>query len=542
MRIKEIMDEIWEWFLKENPVYATFIGDERYCDKLPDISKENKERLRKTLEDFRKKLSEVEITSEAERMDKELVEWFVGDHIEELEQDLEDFGIDHMHGYHLLPFDLTNFQKTDTPDRMERFLERLSKFPQLMDQHIENLKIGESKKRVQFYIQVKRCIEQIENILRKSFVETPFQIIMDNYQGEGKENYRRQLESIYDKSIRSSLGRFVDYLKVYKPRETAGIWSIPDGERNYIYLIKHHTTLELKPEEIHSLGLEELKKIYDELRSVGRKLGIEATEPREIIEKIGSDRRNFFSSRDEMVKTYEEITRKIYEKLPEFFGILPKAGVVVKAVEDYREKDSVGAFYYRPSQDGSRPGIFYINTYKPEERPRYDVVALAVHEAVPGHHLQIAIAQERTDLHPFRRHIDWDAFSEGWGLYAERLGEDMGLYVDHLQKFGMLVMQAWRAVRLVVDTGIHHFRWTREAAMDFFLKNTGLQDIEVVNEIDRYITWPAQALSYYIGMKKIMELREKATRKMSLKEFHDLILSQGGVPLKIIEKYVEKHL
>lgn len=539
--VKEIMDECWEWILKENPIYATFLGDERYDDKIPDISRDSKQRRKNYLLDIKSKISNTIIGNEKEEIDLKVLKWFIDDSIDEIDQDLEDFSIDHMNGYHLLPFDLTNFQRVDTQERMEKFINRLEKFPDLMEQHIENLRIGESRGRVQFYIQIKRCMEQLENILKKSFQETPLCEILKQYQDKDKQKYEKNLEEVYNFHIKKSLDRFYEYLRGYKPREKAGICSIPDGEKNYRYLVRHHTTLDIDPESIHKMGFEEIKKIHEEIKEVGLKLGISASDPIDVIKKVRSDKRNFFSSREEIVNAYRDITEKIYSKLPEFFGVLPKAKVIVKAVEDYREKDSVGAFYYRPSHDGSRPGIFYINTYEPEERPRYELVALAVHEAVPGHHLQISIAQE-IDLHPFRRHIDWDAFTEGWGLYAERLGEEMGLYGDPIYRFGMLIMQVWRAVRLVVDTGIHFFGWTREKAIDFFLLNTGLKDIEVINEVDRYITWPAQALSYYIGMKKIMELKQKFLKKGSIKDFHDLILSQGGAPLYIIEEFILQHL
>ncbi|MCS7213472.1 MAG: DUF885 domain-containing protein [Candidatus Calescibacterium sp.] len=539
--VKEVMDGVWEWILSENPIYATFIGDQRYDDRMPDISKERKEKRRSDLKMFKQKASDTNPKNEKENIDKKVLLWFIDDSIEELDQDLEDFNIDHMNGYHLLPFDLLNFQKTDTPERMEKFIERLNKFPNLMRQHIENLKIGESKKRVQFYIQVQRCIEQIENILKGKFEETPFQETLNQYQGGQKDKYENILKDIYNEKIKNSLLEFVEYLKRYKPRDKAGINSIPDGDKNYRYLIKHHTNLEIDPASIHQLGIDEIKKIHDEIKDVGAKLGVRDGEVRKIIEEVRKDKKNFFSSREEIVRAYTDAVEKIYHKLPDFFGVLPKAKVVVRPVEDYREKDSVGAFYYRPSQDGSRPGIFYINTYKPEERPRYELYSLAVHEAVPGHHLQISISQEVID-HPFRKHIDWDAFTEGWGLYSERLGDEMGLYTEPIYKFGMLIMQVWRAVRLVVDTGIHSFGWSREKSIEFFLHNTGLENVEVINEVDRYITWPAQALAYYIGMKKIMELREKALRVMSIKEFHDLILSLGGIPIQIIEEVVLKRL
>ncbi len=544
-KVRDILDNFWDWFLAENPVFATFIGDERYDDKLPDISKEHKKEEEKKLKEFGDEMEKALAENERDEVDKEVFLWCIRDMIEGIQQEIEEFWIDHMYGYHLLFFELVNFQRTDTPERIEKFISRIEKYPDFIEKYINNLREGLSKGRTQFGTSVQRCIKQLEDIMKKPAHELPIFEVLKHLDEKAKSKYEEKLNISVEKFLKPPLQKFLDFLKDYKPREKEGINSIPGGEENYLYLIKHHLTIKMSPDEIYKIGLDELSKIKDEIKQVGKLLGLKNEDAKEIIERVKSDKRNFFSSRDEILSAYQTKVEEIYRKLPDFFGFLPKSKVIVKPVEEYLEKDAVGAFYYRPSKDGSRPGVFYINTYAPHERPRYELTALSAHEAVPGHHLQIAIAQE-LDLHPFRRHIDWDAFTEGWGLYSERLADDMGLYTDPLQRLGMLIMQAWRAIRLIVDTGIHAFGWSREKAIKFFLENTGLENIEVTNEVDRYIIWPAQALSYMIGMKKILELREWTRKRLgnrfSFKIFHDTILSEGGIPLEILEKIFKKKI
>ncbi len=543
--IRQIFEDFWEWYLKENPIHATLIGDERYDDKLPDISRSHKDELKSKLKEFKAKIKKFRRIPEQEKVNKEVLIWYLDDSLEYLEQDIEDFQIDHISGNHLMIFEIANFQKIDTKERFENFIERIRKFPKLMDDYIENLRIGIERKRTQFRIPVQRCIKQCENILSKNDEELPLWRIAKMAPAEETEYRSRILKSTINESLKPAINKFLEFLKIYNPREKEGISSIPQGEENYLFLIKHHTTLKLSPEEIHRTGLEELREIQEQVKKLAPKINPEAKTIKELMDSVRRDKKNFFSSKDEIVKTYEKTVEQIYGKLEHFFGKLPKSKVIVKPVEEYLEKDAVGAFYYRPSANGDRPGIFYINTYMPEQRPKYEIIALAVHEAVPGHHLQIALAQE-LDLPQFRRYIDWDAFTEGWGLYAERVADEMDLYQEPIYKLGMFTMQAWRAIRLVVDTGLHHFGWSREKAIEFFSENAGLEDIEVINEVDRYIIWPAQALAYMIGMKKILELRALAQKKLkdkfSLKLFHDTILSEGGIPLEILDKTFKRKM
>jgi prolyl oligopeptidase len=326
-----------------------------------------------------------------------------------------------------------------------------------------------------------------------------------------------------------------DYLPKSRSRDV-GLWALPGGAEAYKFRIKLHTTTDLTAEQIHKIGLEELRSIQDEMRKIAK------GDLKAYMEKLKKDPKNFFSSREDLLESARRELAKADAKLPQWFKRLPKTQCEVKAIEDYREKDSVAAFYYQPDEKLTRKGIFYANTYDAGARPRFNMPALAVHEAVPGHHLQIALALEIPGLPRFRRQAGFTAFIEGWGLYSERLGDEMGLYEDDLSRFGMLTYQAWRACRLVVDTGLHAMKWTREQAIAFFMENVTMTETEVLNEVDRYIIWPGQALAYMIGKREILALREEARAKMGprfdIKEFHDLVLRNGAIPLFTLRRLV----
>ncbi|HYF00676.1 MAG TPA: DUF885 domain-containing protein, partial [Planctomycetota bacterium] len=327
-----------------------------------------------------------------------------------------------------------------------------------------------------------------------------------------------------------------EYLPKARTRDL-GLGALPGGPAAYAFRIRHHTTLPLSAEEIHRIGLEELRSIQAEMKRIA------GGDLPSFFATLKADPKNFFSSREELLSTARRDLEACRAALPKWFGRLPRTDCEVKAIEDYREKDSVAAFYYPPDEKLTRKGIYYANTYQPEKRPRFNLRALTVHEAVPGHHLQIALAMEIEGLPRFRRQAGFTAYVEGWGLYSERLADEMGLYEDDLQRFGMLTYQAWRACRLVVDTGLHALGWTREQAVRFFMDNVALTEAEVLNEVDRYLIWPGQALAYMIGKREILALREEARRRLGgrfdIRAFHDLVLRNGAVPLPTLRRLVE---
>ena len=331
-----------------------------------------------------------------------------------------------------------------------------------------------------------------------------------------------------------------DYLTRHARRDP-GVWAVADGDEIYSLLARQHTTTELSPDELHQMGADDLAEIHREMRAIMNRRGAPATSLRGFTEQLTRDPANLPSGRDELIQIAEQLLATAGAALPRAFGRLPRMPIVVKPIEPYRERDAPAAFYFQGSEDGSRPGIFYINTFEPSARPKHTLPALAFHEGVPGHHLQVALAQEAADLPAFRRlSAGWlgNAFVEGWALYTERLADELGLYADELARYGMLGYQAWRACRLVVDTGLHHLRWSRERAIEFFLENVGLTERETFNEVDRYIVWPGQALAYKVGQREIERLRSQQQAalgpRFDLRTFHDDLLRHAAVPLSTL--------
>jgi prolyl oligopeptidase len=374
---------------------------------------------------------------------------------------------------------------------------------------------------------VERVIGQLKSMLATPVEKSPFAA-------------KPSLVPAIADSVYPAFRKMLDFLeKDYLPKartRDVGLWALPGGKEAYEFRIRLHTTTDLTAEEIHRIGLDELRGIQKEMAAIAK------GDLKAFMTKLKADPKSFFASREEVLSSATREVAKCKAALPKWFGRLPKNDCEVKAIEDYREKDSVAAFYYPPDEKLTRKGIFYANTYEPASRPKFNMPALAVHEAVPGHHLQIAIAMEIEGLPRFRRQAGFTAFVEGWGLYSERLGDEMGLYETELDRFGMLTYQAWRACRLVVDTGLHALHWTRQQAIDFFMENVALTETEVLNEVDRYIIWPGQALAYMIGKREIFALREEARKalgaRFDIREFHDVVLRNGAVPLTTLRAVV----
>ncbi|WP_416830556.1 MAG: DUF885 domain-containing protein [Erythrobacter sp.] len=320
-----------------------------------------------------------------------------------------------------------------------------------------------------------------------------------------------------------------------------GIWRLPNGEEYYAALLKSYTTTDLTADEIHDIGLREVARIHSEMRAIMAKVGFEGS-LQDFFEFTRTDDQFYYTTREEYLADAQAALDRITEKLPEYFGVLPKAPMIIKPVEAFREKSAGKAFYQSPSADGSRPGTYYVNLYNLRDMSKNELEALAYHEGLPGHHLQRALQTELGELPPFRRFGGWTAYTEGWGLYSEELGKDMGFYTDPYSDFGRLGMELWRACRLVVDTGIHSKRWSREEAIQYLKDNTPNPEGDIVRAIERYITTPGQATAYMIGKLKIMELREMAREEMGsefdIREFHDVVLTSGPVPLSILEENV----
>jgi uncharacterized protein (DUF885 family) len=370
---------------------------------------------------------------------------------------------------------------------------------------------------------------------------SPVQKMKEALSEQDKENIKSSIEDAISSEVTPAYKKLHDYLRseyMTHCREHEGVWSLPEGRDIYKFYTQYHTTTERTPEEIHETGKAEVRRIEGEIQKIMAKIGFSGS-IREFADFVKQKKELYTETGQEILDSYRTILSEMDKLLPEFFGRLPRAEYDIKAIETYREQSAPAAYYYPPPRDFSRPGYFYANTYKPEQRSRCDMEALSYHEAVPGHHLQIAIMQELEDIPDFRRHEGSTAFIEGWALYAEKLSKEMGFYQDDFSEYGRLSFELWRAVRLVVDTGLHFYKWTRDETITYCKENTGLEDHEIAVEVDRYIAMPGQALAYKTGELKILELRERAKEvlgpKFNIREFHDRLLEQGALPLNVLE-------
>jgi uncharacterized protein (DUF885 family) len=542
--LRALADEYWEGVLRRNPVAATFFGDYRYNDRLPDVGPQGRSEEEAALRDLSARL---EPFAQADLPDQDRVTWdmlriSVRAGLDGIRLRLDEMSVDQMDGPQVWLAELLNWHPTDTPEHVSQLIARFRAFPTFMDQYLGNLDDGVRDGRTAPRIAVERVIGQLRSLLERPADESPFAAPAASQPPDMADELRQAVASAVYPSFRRMLEYLADSYLERHARVEPGVWAVTDGYEIYSVLARQHTTTELTPAELHQIGLDDLRGIHAEMRAIMANQGVSAdTSIRAFSERLTRDPANLPGSREDLLRAAGEYLAQALAALPRAFGRLPRTPCVVKPVEEYRERDMVAAFYNQPSADGSRPGVFYVNTFEPSSRPKHTLPALVFHEGVPGHHLQIALAQETTDLPTFRRlGAGWlaNAFVEGWALYTERLARELGLYPDELAEFGMLGYQAWRACRLVVDTGLHHLRWSRQQAIEFFFDNVGLTERETVNEVDRYIVWPGQALSYKIGQREIESIRRDAQARLGdrfdLKTFHDEMLRHAAVPLSTL--------
>lgn len=541
--VDELSDRFWEEILELNPVTATVYGDERYADRLEDPGPEGRAATRRLMERTLTDVDAIPVDGlpTEDRITRDMLRVVAELGIEEDDQKIYQLRVvDQMSGPQQTLPQLTSFQTADTPSRLDAFLARIHAYRDYMAANTGILREGIGSGLTAPRIVAERTIAQIERMLEvpleSAIVPSMIKVASDADREKVRDAIRDvayPADAAYLEVLRT------DYLPL--TREEPGLWSAPNGEALYRTAIRSWTTLELDPEEVHRIGLEELDAIDDERRQISRAAGF-GDDIDAYRHSIEADPDNTPTSKDELVaRAHEDIERGL-ARAPHFFGRLPRAGVGVRPVEEFKERDAPFAYYYPPTTDGSREGIYYANGYDLPSRKYTKLATTTYHEAVPGHHFQITLEMENTDLNTFRRlgaRMVGAAYVEGWGLYSERLADEMGLFRSEGERFGMLDAQAWRAARLVVDTGMHALRWPRQQSIDL-LEKIGLSETDAVIETDRYICWPGQALTYKIGQREIERLRRELMARdgtaFDVRTFHDAVLGHGSLPLATLAR------
>ncbi|KAA2286285.1 DUF885 domain-containing protein [Arenimonas fontis] len=555
-QLQQLYADFWEASLALNPLQATFVGDHRYDDRLPDFfSAEyrarseafNREWLEKARAIGSEGLQGQDLLS-YEIFVAELESAIEGERFPDWMQPLQQFY--NVAGLAAQLGSGTGAQPFKTVADYDNWLARASQLPALLESMQANMREGMAKGVVQPRPLIEKVLPQLDALIKDQPEQTLFWGPIANMPADFGEEDKARLTAAYRELIGQKLMPAYRDLRAfvadeYLPacRETVALSALPDGEAWYAFLVREYTTTDLSPAQIHQIGLDEVARIQAEMDQVMREVGFKGSRA-EFFEFLRTDKQFEFASEDEMLAAYRALEARINQRVGELFSLTPKAAFEIRPVEPFRAQSAAGGSYMIPSEDGSRPGIFYVNTYDLPSRRSWDAESLFLHEAIPGHHFQLALQQELTDLPKFRRFGGETAFIEGWGLYAESLGKELGVYTDPYQYFGRLQAELWRAIRLVVDTGLHSKGWTREQVIRYMLENSATSETEAVAEAERYIAIPGQALAYKIGELKIKELRARAEAalgdRFDPRAFHAEVLRDGSVPLAVLEAKIDR--
>jgi uncharacterized protein (DUF885 family) len=551
--LHQLFEDAWEWRLQENPLFATSVGVHDYNDELPTVSVEAEQRRLKKERAFLKRLRAIDRSalSEEDRLNYDLFERVRERRIAELEVRDYLIPITNRSGFHISFPQLADRMPLNTVDDYEDYISRLNAFERYAQQHIDLMQTGLDKG----YTLPKVVLDGAPETIRPQIVDDPTESRLyeplENFPDRISESDRSRLReagaAAIDTSVVPGYEAFLAFMTdTYIPnaRDTIAAATLPNGEAYYEHKVRYYTTLDRTPQEIHQKGRKEVRRIRKEMMEIVEQEGYDSFDT--FVEFLRTDDQFYADSDEELLKETSYLLKQMDGKLPELFETLPRMSYGIREVPDYIAPRTTTAYYQRPAGDGTRAGFYYVNTHDLDSRPLYEIPALSLHEAVPGHHLQIALQQELAGLPAFRRHTNFTAYVEGWALYAERLGLEAGVYEDPYSNFGRLSYEMWRALRLVVDTGMHYMGWSRQRAIDYMLENSALTETNVRNEVDRYIAWPGQALAYKMGELKIRALRQRAEEQLGdqfdLREFHDVILENGSIPLRVLERQVEDYI
>ncbi|MDC5404372.1 DUF885 domain-containing protein [Acinetobacter baumannii] len=548
--LNQLLQEQWEYTLKNSPETATVLGDLRYNDRWTEFSKTQIEKDKKSTQNFLKRFEAIDSTgfSATDQLNKDLMIYQLKETLKNYDLKLYEMPFNQMWGLHLqfpgfissIPFDNTK--------QYQDYISRLKQIPLILDQGIQLAKQGQKDGLMPPKYLIEKVEKQINSIATPagadSVFASPLKQFPKNILKAEQERLSREVLQTIDQYVRPAyqkLGTFIQ--KDYLPhgRQHEGIWSLPNGDELYRFYVENNTTTSESPENIHQLGLKEVARIEAEMLKIAKAQGF--NDLKSFQQSLKTNPAVFPKSREEILEIYRGYIAQMQPELPKLFGLLPKNKVEVLPVEQYREKEAAGAEYHQGTPDGSRPGQVYVNTGDFSERSKISMEATAYHEAIPGHHMQIDIAQNLPNLPMFRKQPNHTAYIEGWALYAEQLGKDVGFYKDPLSDYGRLSSELFRACRLVVDTGVHYKKWTRQQMIDFMREHSALDEPDIQAETDRYIAIPAQALAYKMGQLKILELRELAKHELGdrfdIKAFHDMVLNAGTLPLNILDARIK---
>jgi len=551
--LQELIDSHWQWVVDSSPEYAVFMGDIDRASEWDDVSLEQQAENDAQLAVFEQTLKSIDSNnlSEASALNQRLL-------LAQIQRQRERYAL----GFNLVEITMRGgpqslFTVTETlPFRTEadyeRWLQRLEALPARLEQEQAILQAGVDRGIVQARVIMQRIPGQLAKITQVDTLENPFYKPFLDFP-EGIDPAKAQMLSergarAIEDHVGPSYRKFEQFFnEVYLPasRVEVGIGALKSGREMYESAARRFTTTSLSPEQIHQIGLDEVARIRGEMEELIQELGFDG-DLQDFNDYLRTAPEFYYESPEALFEGYLAVSKRLDPELVKLFGRLPRMPYGVRAIPEQIAPDTTTAYYMRPAADGSRAGYYYVNLYRPEVRPKYEMEVLSVHEAVPGHHLQIALAQELEGLPTFRKLSGPTAFIEGWGLYSERLGYDMGLYRDPYSRYGQLIYDMWRAVRLVVDTGMHYMGWTREQAIEYFKNNAAKTEADIINEIDRYIGWPGQALAYKIGQLKILELRSRAEQRLGdrfdIRAFHDHLLGAGALPLDVLEERMDRWL
>ncbi|MBV6642551.1 MAG: DUF885 domain-containing protein [Cyclobacteriaceae bacterium] len=552
-RLEALFDTYTEYLLSSSPINATFYGKPGYDHLWDDLSPEGLQKNTEELGLFYQLLESFDpmTLSPDDQLNFSILSRTIKDNYELFSQFPEQYLIiDQVQGIHQAIAQVIQIMPNDNNESIENILSRLNGIPVLMQQLQTTLQEGIDRGIVMPKTSVIKIPDQLKGIIsenpEQSVFYIPFTSLPEEINQEGGSSIQERARKIITEKVNPAFKNFtVFFEEVYLPhtRDSYGLNELPNGEAWYNKRIQHQTTTNLTADQIHQIGKLEVNRIKEEMLDIIDQLGFEG-DLDDFNKFLKTDPRFYFDSPEELVMTYRDICKRIDPMLPKLFGKLPRLPYGVKVVPEYQEQATTTAYYMPGAADNGIAGNFYVNTYNLPSRPKWGMEALAIHEAVPGHHLQIALAQEQENVPEFRTMIMFTAFVEGWGLYSESLGKDLGMYQDLYSRYGQLTFEIWRAIRLVVDTGIHQLGWSRQDAITYFQEHSSMTDQDVIVEVDRYIAWPGQALAYKIGELKIKELRKIAEEELGedfdVRAFHDVVLGSGSVPLDVLEQNVNQ--